>query len=427
MNPPGCRVAVLGAGISGLSAAIRLHNLGHEPIVFEARNRIGGRILSVRLAGWPGVVEVGARYVGRCHHRIQRLCSRYGALLEAEPPTTRDSIIPDRIMFRGHEMNRRELVALEREYHLLFKAIEEQAARRAKAAGRPDIVECVDQPLKEFLLNLGASDAAVEFFTDIDSSRQTAQTLLAAVNAAGSGYFENVEALTARSGLSSIVEGCVNQVGRNRIFLEHEAVSIKSHGSGVAIEFSDTHGTLKMEHFDGAVLAVPPESAKALLSGLDFEFSVPSLAQHRYIYFLFSDTPHDMVASYLSDEGMIRTAVSSAHDNLCLVDTLCWDTEADLSDIEKEVRRALRIGQATLIDTLECGWTQDPRSGGTYAYEGLKDPIVTWKGSEIPIFLCGDWLGWPYIGFMEGAVLSGERAAEMVAQKMRVFKNLDVN
>ena len=40
-------VAIIGAGLSGLSLAAQLHQRGYSLAVFEARDRIGGRILSL--------------------------------------------------------------------------------------------------------------------------------------------------------------------------------------------------------------------------------------------------------------------------------------------------------------------------------------------------------------------------------------------
>ncbi len=42
------RVAVVGSGLAGLSAAYRLTQLGHDVTVFEARDRPGGRALTIR-------------------------------------------------------------------------------------------------------------------------------------------------------------------------------------------------------------------------------------------------------------------------------------------------------------------------------------------------------------------------------------------
>lgn len=54
------KVVVLGAGIAGLAAARRLKDAGHEVVVVEARDRLGGRIHTDFSMGSP--VELGAMF-----------------------------------------------------------------------------------------------------------------------------------------------------------------------------------------------------------------------------------------------------------------------------------------------------------------------------------------------------------------------------
>ena len=56
-------VVVIGAGVAGLAAALRLAENGVRVAVLEARARAGGRIWSEQAKGWPGAVELGAEFV----------------------------------------------------------------------------------------------------------------------------------------------------------------------------------------------------------------------------------------------------------------------------------------------------------------------------------------------------------------------------
>ncbi|MGA3007501.1 MAG: protoporphyrinogen oxidase [Opitutaceae bacterium] len=63
------RIAIIGGGITGLTAAWRLHSRGHRVRLFEAGERLGGAVRSERSDGWlveagPNTIQVGAGEIG---------------------------------------------------------------------------------------------------------------------------------------------------------------------------------------------------------------------------------------------------------------------------------------------------------------------------------------------------------------------------
>ena len=70
-------VAIVGAGLAGLVAARRLVEAGLEPLVVEARDRVGGRTLNHEIDDGK-VVEVGGQWVGPTQRRMLALAQDLG-------------------------------------------------------------------------------------------------------------------------------------------------------------------------------------------------------------------------------------------------------------------------------------------------------------------------------------------------------------
>src|SRR6187455_1862076 len=70
-------VAVVGAGLAGLSAADALQRAGCEVTVLEARDRVGGRVWSQQLPG-GAVVEMGAEFILPGNPLVEETARRLG-------------------------------------------------------------------------------------------------------------------------------------------------------------------------------------------------------------------------------------------------------------------------------------------------------------------------------------------------------------
>lgn len=79
------RIAVIGAGPAGLSAAWELVKAGAEVTLYEAREAAGGRMRSDELDGW--VIDPAVQLFGSTYGRLLRLAREVGAgaLLERSP------------------------------------------------------------------------------------------------------------------------------------------------------------------------------------------------------------------------------------------------------------------------------------------------------------------------------------------------------
>jgi monoamine oxidase len=76
------RCVVIGAGLAGLAAAYKLKTAGWQVTVLEARDRIGGRVFSHKDEQTGLVCELGAEWVGESHERIKALCKNFNIPLQ---------------------------------------------------------------------------------------------------------------------------------------------------------------------------------------------------------------------------------------------------------------------------------------------------------------------------------------------------------
>ncbi|HWH23419.1 MAG TPA: flavin monoamine oxidase family protein [Candidatus Limnocylindria bacterium] len=172
------RVIVIGGGIAGLVAAHELRDQGHEPLVLEAQNRVGGRIYTLRSFA-PGLyAEAGAMRIPRAHELTVAYCRRFGLPLRPFVMGNPAGLVyvggvrltaaeaaadPARLPFELAEGERgRSADALWEEAIADIRTMLESGGEAAWI----EVVERYDQySLYEFLKLRGLSEGAIEYYT----------------------------------------------------------------------------------------------------------------------------------------------------------------------------------------------------------------------------------------------------------------------
>jgi len=98
------KVLIVGAGLSGLVAATEIQAAGHDVVVVEARNRVGGRVFTLR-EGFAGgqFADIGAEVIYHGQDNIANLCQKNG--VELSERFSLGTEVPD-LIFGGQRLDR---------------------------------------------------------------------------------------------------------------------------------------------------------------------------------------------------------------------------------------------------------------------------------------------------------------------------------
>lgn len=113
----GPRVAILGGGMAGLAALHYLRNAGVNATVYEAANRLGGRMMTASELIGPGTyTDLGGEFVNSDHEDVLKLVSDYGLELNDTFAESEAGLIREGFYFDNRLIGMEELVEACRPY-----------------------------------------------------------------------------------------------------------------------------------------------------------------------------------------------------------------------------------------------------------------------------------------------------------------------
>lgn len=440
------RVLVIGAGLSGLNAALLLEEQGIDVQVIEGRDRVGGRVLSHR--DLPGNPESGGTSFGPGYARLMDACRRFRVgLIDLTPivPLLNErtlilggEVIP-RSAWAGHPRNPfPEPLRQVPPWAFLNPVIGRNNPLRTPDAWVNPAHAKYDIPLHAWLRSLGVSDDAIELCWNTNPAYGTSAHDVSAMMVMAGASFATMQAqlggqvlgYAAVGGNQAIAEAMAGGL-KNPVQFGREVTGIRSGDTGVDVACADgtTYGA------DRVICSIP----MAVLRRVRLD-PLPVGTRHLAINTLASQPlnllhlavrkpywesdglePHqfsDSLAGMMVAERNARSpkqvtslTVWIRGRNATWMDTLA--EEAAVARVMDDFYRIRPAARGAVEVRAYKSWYRDPFAAGDWAVwaPGQVAAFATEIGRPHGrIHFCGEHTAVSNRG-MEGAMESGERAA----------------
>ncbi|MDQ3767233.1 MAG: FAD-dependent oxidoreductase [Actinomycetota bacterium] len=401
---PGVKVNIIGAGFAGLAAAEALSSGGIEIEVFEARDRIGGRVWSHSLPT-GAVIERGAEFILDDYDTTRELAQRLGTPLA---PT--GMAYGDREPRWGPSVEHAELLRVS---NLLTELARSHADDPGMALA--DLLDATP-------MSSGAR-AALEARLSISAAHEAGE-LAGHLAAHTSSTFSESQSARIAGGNSRLAEALAQRLPS----------PVRTRHPVEFVEWAGESATVKGEGFsssaDSALVTVPatvleeivfepalPEGKRHANRSVDYghaaKLSVP-LEQEADPSAVMSVPDRFWCWTARGDDGAVQPVVSSFAGSSSALEALGVreGTGSWLGRLT-ELRPDLAISSEGAVGT---NWDGDPWVRAAYSVELAGRPRDQGELCEPAgaLFFAGEHTAGAWAGTMEGALRSGRRAAHQI-------------
>lgn len=450
IDPARGRVIVVGAGLAGLTAALDLVDAGWDVVVLEARDRVGGRVHTVRGEAFTKGLhaEAGGESIDADHTALLAMIDRFDLETEDRPP---NKVLDGLTRWRDQRVKTADFAALRggkvgQDYERYYAALDEIAPDIDP--DHPEQVDGADEldarSLASFVDELDLIPEA-RFLVDADNrgefnAEATDVSLLFVAQqwAVGTEIAdEDVEAMRIAGGNDRLPKAMAEELG-DVVVTRAPVTKVRHTDDGVTV-------TAGGEEYRGAwlVLACPfvplravafepdlPDEVAAAISGLELGHAAKVTIQYDARLwadddsgatsgFTVSDQPFGiawsptdsygdpdgagLLTAFLTGDGAATAEAQTDAERIASVSEQFDDTYPGLADEEAG-------HQATIA------WVKERYTGGGYAVPHPGQMAAFWpviRSGTGRIRFAGEHTE-PLAGYMESAVRSGHRIAEEI-------------
>lgn len=448
---PGRSVLILGAGLAGLTAAYELQKLGYEVTVLEGRERVGGRVWTMREGFADGqFAEIGAVRIPDVHEHTLGYVEELGLELDSYPGGEPLYFIDgERFMHsEGEQWPLKGLNAAEQEATLddlwskyIVSSFDEFGDPRAGTFPKPGVVEKYDgQVYSDFVRGRGASDAFLPLYAaDNGSEVFTIGTLAWMVAEVADREWS--ETYHIRGGNDQLPKRLAEEVGADNILLAHKVVRIEHDERGVTVT-AEHDGAEQRFTADHLVCTLPFTLLRSV--AIEPEFPQDKMDTIRGLFMMNAGRGYIQTASrFWEKEGIggLKIAktdtpverlwdlshVQSGSSTKGMIVAYTQNKNADAyCEIAPEEREAYTLDhieafypeiKAEKLAFFHYCWKEDPWVMGSWTdfLPGQWWMAAAAKRAEGRVHFAGEhtsiWAGW-----MQGAIESGKRAVQEIVE-----------